>query len=269
MIESVISSSHHFYVIYIEASGIHSVNDLLDFIKEDKDVNKVHFIDDQNKFYYHAQIQLNYALGSENILQQNKAGVKNGKQYYWYDLYLGEVHLDGKKYFFLCYPYNRIGKILDEYFTASKLSKKVLKPDVNIVLDYMKNRGISGLTKTEIEGFLVDITKYSAEIKEEIHANRINIIGNDPLNSRVFDLLSQDDQISIEALSLRLKCVDQNQGTVELAFDRLGNFRFWLKRDAQSKVMPILPISMQFFTEIKALKESSYINSFTLLEDEQ
>jgi hypothetical protein len=219
---------------------------------------------DQN--FTFAQLALNRPYGTDSVTQ--KIEEENKSTIYLYDLYLGEVKSDRRSYFYLSYPYARLGKILDESFKG-KILKTIIKPVVPTVLHYMQNRGVIGLTKIEHDRLNIDITKYSAEITEEANANRINISGKNPLNSHVYDILNKDPQVFLKPISLKLKCIIDEVGMIELAFDKLGNMKFWLRQNGQQNILSILPTTLEFFSEIKALKGSPYINSLSLLEDEQ
>ncbi|KQM70355.1 hypothetical protein ASE74_23530 [Pedobacter sp. Leaf216] len=265
MIDSALSSSHFYYLVFLESEQLNSIGDVFNILKGNQDKEKIPSSSQQLPFY-HVQVEIARALGSESILSLNSSRSDGPINFFWYDFYIGQLRGVEKK-FFICYPYIKLGKYLDDCLTEAKIKRKVLKPSVERVLDYMKVNEL-GLNKTqaEQEGLLIEITKYSAAVKDD-SISRVNIAGSNPLSSRVYELLSQDSRIGIEPLSLKLNCSKDGQ-TLDLSFDKLGNLRFWLKRESESTISPIMITSFEYFDEIKAFEDSSYISKLTLLEDE-
>jgi hypothetical protein len=269
MITSSIASSHYYYIVYLQSDQFKNASDIVNCFDVKKEQEVESFPQNNIAYQYiHLQIELPKSYGAESILFNNKGQLKNGVQFYWYDLYIGEIELDGLTSHYICYPYTKLSTYIDDCFAKKGIKKRILKPDVNIVLAYMKDIAENKRQQISIANLNVEITKYSAEIKEEVNANKINIFGTNPLKSRVFKVLSSDSDIVIAPMSLKLLCTLLQVGVIELSFDRLGNFRFWLKKSGQQDALSVLPKSMEFFNLISALVYSSYINSYTLLEDE-
>ena len=268
MIPSAISFSHFFYLVFLESDQIKRIDDL---IKLFPDYNSGHKeqIEEESLAgtYYHLQLEIGKMLGTESVLLLNKSNLINSRQYFWYDFYVGEIFDGSKNTFFICYPYIKLGTYIDDFLLFHKIRRRILKPSVDEVLKHIQNNLAGENEDTGNPELTVEISKYSAEVKEDT-ANRINISGKNPLNSRVYQLLSNDDKISIEPLSLRLNCRTESN-TLDLSFDKLGNLRFWLKRNGTGDLVAIVSKSLIYLKGIDAFYESSFISKFTILEDEQ
>jgi len=265
MISSALSSSHFYYLVFLESDQIKSIQDIFAIFKGNQQKERINSGKNETSFY-HLQIEIGKALGSESVLSLNSSRSQDGISYFWYDFYIGEI-LNAKNQFIICYPYIKLGKYLDDRLNDAKIKRKILKPSVEKVLEYMKENEIDkNTTKAENQGLVVEITKYSAAVKDD-SISRVNIAGSNPLSSRVYELLSNDDRIGIEPLSLKLNC-SKDAENLDLSFDKLGNLRFWIKRDSEHNLNIVLNASHEYFGEISAFEESSYISKLTLLEDE-
>jgi len=268
MIESSIASNHYYYVFFFAAPKIKtlsSIPDLFDFEADHKIISS-----DKNRQweFCHFQLELDKMYGSEAVLVMNKS--KKKENYYWYDFYVGKIELEGKKYYYTCYPYSKLGKFLERSLREKSIQPVFYKPDLQGVLDYMKTRNNTGLSVIENAGFSADIVRYSGEVTEdETQANRVNIIGANPLKSKTYEILSRpENEIGIVTISLKLKCKQEKIGDIELSFDRLGNYRFWLRKFAQDTSIPVIPYAFKFLMEIAPLESSNFISQNTLLENE-
>lgn len=268
MIESIIASSHHYYVVFVESTQVKTLASLMKIFDSDPTFEYIKMDAPKQELPIHLQLEIDECYGSESLLQINKSRTRKGTTTYWYDFYIGKVPNQKNPIFYICYPYSRVARFLESSFDSNNISRHFYKPKVNKVLEFMKSRGTKDLLGLEKQGFELDITKYTAEIKDEANANKVNLIGDNPLDSRIFQLLENDKSITIEATALKLKCKNINIGELEMSFDRLGNYRFWLKRDLQKKSVPIISFLFQFFAEIDSLEQSRFISTRTLLEDE-
>lgn len=264
MKESVIASSHHFYVTFFDSPDIKSVSSLINLFTDKMNIEPVV---QKNKNQLHIQLLINERYGNERVLIGNQ--VKRGEKiYYWYDFYIGKLDTEEKKIFFICYPYNRMKHYLEDIFFENEITNVYHKPVVKTVLEYMKESDRSEATRLD-EGFSAQITKYTAQIKNSLESNRVNIIGQNPLNSKVFEILNKKGLgLTIKTTSLKLRCDKLDVGHIDLAFDRLGNFRFWIRRDAADIAIPMIPFAFDFFKNIDAIIEDEFISSQTLLEDD-
>ena len=264
-----LSSNHHYYVFFFESSKIKSLSAIPKLFDVRSDFKIIPIGKNKNLEFCHLQLELNKVYGSESVLQLNMSQTKKDGPFYWYDFYIGKIDISDKRYFFICYPYNKLGKFLENSFHAKSVQTTFYKPELEKVLDYMRSRNTKGLSKIEKQGFIADITRYSAEVKENDNtANRVNIIGENPLKSKTFDILNSADGITVETVSLKLRCKQLEIGEVELSFDRLGNYRFWLRRNSQNANVPVIPYAFKFLMEIAPLKATNFISSNTLLENE-
>jgi hypothetical protein len=262
MISSVIATSHFYYLALIGSDQLKEAKDLIKYFPDKTNFEELSTANPSLNFF-HVQAEIGQVLGSENLLLLNKSERSSElPAYYWYDFYLGDLEIQKKRYTFICYPYVRLSSYVDDFLLSNNINRKYLKPDVNLVLDYIK------LNPDQTQGsFRAEISKYSAAVKDD-SANKINILGNNPLNSRVYQLLSSDTKISIEPLSLKLKCSDE-KSTFDLSFDKFGNVRFWLKRYNSDQLYSLLSQTINYFQETKVLYESSFISKTSILEDEQ
>lgn len=267
MVKSLISSSHHYYLTFCEISQFRSLTKVQDIFPINPKSVSLNNAKIASESFYHLQEEIAGLYGSEVVLSANKSKERKGALHYWYDFYIGYADPD-RRIVFICYPYTKLSRFLESNFRRLSLKPVFYKASVLKVLDHMRNKGKRNLSRAERDGFEIDITKYTAEVKEEANANKVSLIGANPLNSRIFDVLNEDKSISIEATALKLKCFKAGIGEMELSFDRLGNFRFWLKRDAQMSTLPMIKSIFQFFTEISCLEKGQFLSSYSLLEDE-
>lgn len=263
MIDSVIATSHHYYVIYLRFKKSITFSDLLKCFTQNPLVKNSYSETAHN--LTHLQLELPYLLGIENVLQVNKGGFYDNKQHYWYDFYISNISSTNKSDYILCYPYTKLSDFIEYCFNQKVLEMLVLKPQVPELLNYLKDRG-KVPANIQKSGFVLDIIKYSAAINEEMNAKKLIIFGENPLESRVFEIVNNDSQLKVEPLSLRLKCSLNSSEILEISFDKLGNGRFWMKKNHQNNITTILPSVLQLFYEINGLKQSLYINSYSLLE---
>lgn len=273
MINSGISSNHHYYVFFFELTNMSSLSNIASIFDCESDF-EIFKVDSSSELdFCHLQLELDKIYGSEAVLLLNKNPKKKNpkdKFYYWYDFYIGSLYLDNKKIYYVCYPYSGLGKFLTTSFQAKSIKTVFFKPQLALVLEYMAHRNISGISIAEKNGFTADITKYAAQVKDdENKANKVTILGENPLKSKTFEILNRKDQgISIETVSLKLSCKQENVGEIELSFDKLGNYRFWLKKNAQEITIPSIPFAFKFLMEVAPLERSTFISSNTLLENE-
>ncbi|MCO5949098.1 hypothetical protein [Mucilaginibacter flavidus] len=270
MKSSILDSSHHFYILCFESQQIKNVDQIIDLIDDSKESAPI--ITSSNQFV-HLQVEIEKAYGSESLLEVNLHLDKDGKKLYTYDFYLGIQIINGKPLYFICYLYSKLGKYIDDCFAKRGIIKTVYKAKINALLQYMNQRIEKGYEAEEKEGLLISITRYAADVKEESNANKINIIGKNPLQSKIFDVLNNTEGITIEPVSLKLKCTETSSegitNSLPLAIDRLGNFRFWLYRNGQSNIIPLIQPTLQFFSEINALEDSTFVNTRTMLEEDE
>lgn len=269
MIDSVIASNHHFYVLFFESQKIKTLSSISSIFNNRSQYEIISIKKNRNLDFCHLQLELNKLYGTENVLKLNLSKNKKGGPFYWYDFYIGKIDLNEIRYFYICYPYNRLGKFLENCFHSKSIQTTFYKPKLEKVLAYMQDRSHIGISLMEKNGFNGDITRYSAVVSEaEDKANKINIIGQNPLKSKTFEILNAAEGISIETIALKLKCLQLDIGEIDLSFDRLGNYRFWLKRKAQGSSIPTIPFAFKFLMEIAPLESSEFISSNTLLENE-
>jgi hypothetical protein len=264
MIESPLATSHHFYLVFFDTFKDVPLSSLLSLFDAPKDHEKISLLENKKDFVLHFQLELKKAYGIESVLLANRNKKTGG---FWYDFYLGKSYESGTTYYYICYPYALLGKYIENAFIDKKVKRVFLKPQVKDVLSYMKKRQTKNRPKIDLHNLQTDIVKYSARVTEESNANRINIIGANPLDSRVFDILNKDDEIQIEPISLKIKCVKEEIGKIEISFDKLGNCRFWLTKDTEEK-FSLIPYLLKFYLSIGAIDKSSFISSYSLLEDE-
>ena len=259
MIDSKIATSHHYYVVYLRFEKQISLAELIKVLGKNEGVNE--YQQNNHAYYSHIQVELPEMLGIDSVMQPNK-GRFNNKQYYWYDLYLFPIKTSSTCDFFLCFPYNGMNDYIESAFNEYGISFTVLKPQMDAILSYMKKGGADApIHKT---GFNMEIIKYSASIQEEANAKKINIFGENPLNSKVFTLISQPGTgFTIEPLSFKLKCyTGMESGVLEISFDKQGNGRYWLRKSLIDHNMKILPVLFQLMQQISALRGSHFINSY-------
>lgn len=260
MIDSAIATSHHFYIIFIKGLPPKSLKKIISSIQVNKD-QEIHYIDKEKKqSYTHLQVELERAYGAIGLLNANKSRVINGQQAYWYDFYLGEFQSGNETMYYLAYPYSKIGKFLEA--RLSKIPDNIVYSKIKLlpVVDYMKKFKNSGKG-----GILIDIVKYAAEVKED--SNKISIVGRSPLTSNVLKAV-ESYGLKADPISVKLK-FSEELSSFEFAFDRLGNYRFWLKYKGENSTFTTLPKAYEFFKKSNTLEESNYISSYSLLEENE
>ena len=268
---SKIESNHHYYVFFFTSSEVSGVDDLVKIlnVKKSNHISLPNFSQEIGDIR-HVQIEIDDSLGSPNVLETHKTRAVNGKQYYAYDLYLGSFLLGNQTKLFIAYPYKSIDKYFRKNFPVIFSDSVFYKPDVNVVLDYIRNRPFKEGVGISYKKLSVDIIKYTAEINERIldNAKKMNLIGENPINSRVFEILINSDEVSINPLSLKLRCRHIDIGQIEVIFDRYGNYRFWIPKNEALEKVSMLSVMIHFFKEINALYESEYITSHNATTDD-
>lgn len=260
MINSSISSAHFFYLVFIKSEKIDSIKSLISGFKEKKQYKKILLGNVKDDSYTHLQIQIAKAYGSPLVLTANKAGIIEERQAYWYDFYIGEFQNETESLFYLMYPYSKMSKYIEKAISEVDRQATYIKPKLSSIIPYLKTFKNSNKLI-----YSVDIVKYSAEVKED--TNKISIVGSNPLNSNVLKALEANN-INFEATAVKLRyAIDPKN--IELAFDRLGNYRFWLKTEGQQAVFPIIPNAYDFFKKSKTLEDSFFISTYTLLEENE
>ncbi|MDF2190556.1 hypothetical protein [Paraflavitalea sp. CAU 1676] len=276
MIESIIATSHHYYLLFFESEKLRNWNSIPEVFDRHYECEVLSGSKSKGDGLFHMQMEFESPFGSETLLTSNISRKVKGSVYYWYDFYYGKVNPDSSVWF-LCFPYSKFSKYIEKSFKEKGIFPKFLKSNVPSVLSYLKDR-VNGERVTSIErkGFNIDITKYTAEVKESANANKVSLLGVNPLNSKIYDVLNSSTEISIEATALRVKCdllhkdIDKKgaKGQIELSFDRIGNFRFWLKRETYLEDLALLRYIYLYFSEIKSLEKSTFLSSQNLLDDE-
>jgi hypothetical protein len=264
MFDSILSNSHHYYVNFLHSTKIKSIKNFINLFHDDcqSEITKT-----KNQTIAHLQILIPKQYGSESVLLNNLIK-KEESNYFWYDFYIGEINLEGNKMFFICYPYNRLKNYLDDIFEQKHIQCVFYKPELVLVLDYMKSDDKPEANNLK-EGLIINITKFTASVTDDVNPHKVNISGENPLNSKVYKLICEDSSLITKTTSLKLKCLKTDYGELEISFDRLGNIRFWVGREAKEKPLEMLNIIFHFFKKIKSISESNYISSKTLLEDEK
>jgi len=266
MIDSVIATSHHYYVVYLNFEGITTSTDLIKCFTKNSIVKQYYHENCQN--YTHIQLELPYLLGIDSVLGLNKGRLYKDGQHYWYDLYLYEIKVGRKPCFFICYPYIKLNDFIEFCFNEVGANQSILKPQMGPLLDYMKIKG-NRPAAIHQSGFDLEIIKYSASITEEPNAKKINIFGENPLNSKVFEAITNEGSFKVEPMSLKLKTyMQKNADVLEISFDKFGNGRFWVRKKHIEFMMQMLPVILKLFIQIKGLQASGYFNNYNLLEFE-
>ena len=220
----------------------------------------------KTKQYYHVQVLINRRYGAENAIGGN--AVKKGEEtFYWYDLYVGKIDSEGRRIFFVSFPYFKLRRYFEKLFKGANIIPNYYKPQLVKVLDYMKSDN-RGATYDSKEKFSAEIIKYTAAILDSDNASKISLTGDSPLDSRAYAILSNDEKLKVNTTSLKLRCTKVDLGQLEISFDRLGNYRYWIKWKAANNTVPIVPYAFEFFKRLKALHVDEYIGNQTLLENE-
>lgn len=267
MIKSSISSAHFFYLIFIKSEKIHSIKELLLGFSEKKQSKKVFFDEDKTESYTHLQIEIPRPYGSPLVLLSNQSRVIAGRQAYWYDFYIGHFQ-DGKdSIYYMAYPYSKMGKYIENAISDVDRQATYSKLKLSTIVPFLKK-----MKKSNNDGSTINIIKYAGEVKED--DNRISIIGTktnlgkNPLNSAVLKAL-EDKNIVVTPIALKLGYTAVDGKSIQLAFDRLGNYRFWLKTNGQEDVLPAIPKAYGFFKSSNTMEDSLYISSYNLLEENE
>lgn len=259
MIESVLTSRHHHYVVFFKTESTTSVRKLFSYLKGEKQTKIQHHSKDKTSSHTHIQLEIDKVFGNPVFLAPNATGrMILTRPSYWYDLFMGEFIYENETIFFITYPYSKIGKSIELDFRMAGINAVYLKPQISKILPYLQRANYTPPLN-------VSIIKYSAEVKEDLH--KINIIGPNPLKSKVFLALDKA-KVKVDPIALKLRCT-LDAYSMELAFDRLGNYRFWLRNFDQINMLSILPSIYEFFQSVDSIEESIYISSYTLLEDNE
>lgn len=262
-IKSKIETNHNYYTIVFELDQTQNINKLIERFNFTIPPEPIELNNRKEKFF-HTELLSNELFSSESFLKENRVS-KAGKILYRYDLYIGELNLANKKVFFISFPYKALGKYIDANFLTKFFTRTFLIPDVDIILNYMKNKEKHELNYMEKFNYEVNITKYTAKIMESPNAKKVSLSGVNPLQSPVYDILSS--QIKVEPILLKLSCINRRIGELELSFDKYGNYRFWLFKDKKTETLSVLPYVINFFDTIKgALVNSNFITQKTFFE---
>jgi hypothetical protein len=270
MKDSIISSNHHYYVFFFQSTKIKNLSAIPILFDNKLGFEVVKFKKNRELDFIHLQIEINNCYGSPlllglNITRKNKSE----GNFYCYDLYIGKIEIEGQIYFYICYPYNRLGKYLEKNFHGKSVQTIFYKPGLEKVLEYMQQRSNKGLSRMEKSGFNANIVRYSAKVKDDQSAaNKVSIVGENPLKSITYEILKADDRIKIETRTLKLRCKQMDLGELEFSFDRLGNYRFWLKVSEFDSNVPMVPFAFKFLMEVAPLEKSNFISTNTLLEND-
>ncbi len=259
MIDSTIASLHHYYVVFVKGENIRSLQTLVSLFPKDSRQESIKV--PGRRSFIHIQCEIKRRYGSQAILELNKSKIEDNSQYYWYDFYVGAVEDGQDKVFYICYPYLKLGGYIDKMLKNSTLKMLIFKPVLSLVLKYMKDNKGSVVKGT----ILAEIIKYGAQINDE--GTIISISGRNPLQSSVYRELEGIKKLNIEPVKLKLKCTNTAVGDIEVSFDRLGNYRYWIGAYNESSTTAMLPDVFNFFKAAKALNEETYINQFSMLEN--
>nr|WP_321406239.1 hypothetical protein [uncultured Carboxylicivirga sp.] len=266
MNNSVIASNHHFYLVLFELNELSTCEELLNAIQ----IENYTLLENENEKLtknkiFHFQKKFKGALGSIDLLIGNKMDKEPNpdKAYYLYDLYCGKTNVifasDKKDCFFICFPYKALQSII---FDRNTFKNSIFYiPSVPVMLKHFQNGKMAPI-QNEIDSSII---KYSADIVDEANADNVSIIGKDPLNSSIFKLMIESDEIDIEVSSLKLNCTwkeDYNY-SFNLLFDRLGNYRFWIPKNKQKSTLPMLEKTFTLFSEINGIEQTERLSKYT------
>lgn len=274
MINSSIASSHYYYIMLFKNHSLKS-NDLMTLFGDEK--HKRQIVGDAKITHTQKVYEYRSKLGSLSLLGKKENQVED-KNEFWYDYYLGSMTLGEDDLFFISFPY----KTMQERITKLPQFKKSLYyvPHVPKILERMEEKQgkeIVGEVKNEI-------TKYTALVKETKKAERIHILGQNPLDSSIYQKIKAIDGVKVRASSLKLKCTHESLGHIEVTFDKYGNFRFWLPREtAEEEILKrglklaeteyvqalnMIPVLYQTFYDLGFLDTTEELSSYNTLEDE-
>ncbi len=263
---SLIASAHHYYVIFFRNEMRLKEAKLFQLFGVPKREKKV-VVDKAHSLYYiHFQIELQRAYGAPSMMSLSPSAGADNKPSYWYDVYAANFEHGGEFFTFIAYPYVQMGKLFEKYFDYLPSLTTFFKPKLTPVFELMKDA--KGIIQFLENAASVSVTKYSAQVKEQKAATKINIQGDNPLESEVFRIIDTMSTVQLETASLRLQCYRKERGILDLAFDRLGNYRIWIKRDGQDEALSLLSTVFQFFKDKGTLEQSNFITQVSLLEND-
>jgi hypothetical protein len=264
MNNSSISSAHHYYLVFTKPEVNYTLNEVYNEFC-DKGFSEL-ILKSPEAEIYHVQKRYNSKFGSSILLFSNK-DIEN-PNLVWYDFYIGMLKHGSDQVYFICYPYKNIQKeVLKSNFLSNTL---FYLPNVENVLNYFKHRSNQeNLAPTDKEDdFISEIVKYTAELKDDANADRINIIGNNPLNSSIYKFIEANSSISIKHSSMKLKCIRLALGSIDLLFDRHGNFRFWIPKNTIEQTLVMISSVFTFFSEIDAFNLGRELSSYSTIDKE-
>ena len=262
MHNSIISSAHHYYSLLLRIDQIKDKS----FIKTVLSSYKNSSIISSEFRIYHLQEQINKTYGSEEYLERNKV-TKNGIDMYWYDFYLGLVELDNIEHIYLCYPYKALEVHLQKKFPTLFQNSVYYVPDVNLVLEHTKkNSAFNTINKnTEV---LVDVIKYSAEVLGQDNTDKVNLVGSNPQDSEIYAKLNELFAMYPSSVKLRFSKNDLKKNKqLDLIFDRLGNFRFWIPKNQIENSIESLSIAFQYLAAINSLKKAIKLSKYQIIDE--
>lgn len=262
-----LDSRHFFYVAFFEAPKIKSLNSLIEIFGKNKKAETFDFrAGDDNAIRLAVPLELAY--GEDSVMEASRITIR-GKEYYLYNFYMTRQVVDRKTIYSISFPYKALSNYIEERFFENDIERVYHVPVVENILDHIRYRGENGLSRKEKQGYLFDIIKYSARVKESATAKKVSLAGESPLNSTIYDVLSRDTRFKIIPLAMKLKSVYSKIGEFELSFDKLGNYRFWLRRDAQPVALPMLTHTFEYLWETGSVGTSEIMASKSYLEDDE
>lgn len=287
MIDSAISTQHHFWILVFKTHSQTTINKLVDSFSESTEYCEMIF-KNKRSINFHCQRKIKISnkreVGMGEFLLKNKT---EDPSEFWYDFYIGEFDLDKTKLNYLCYPYKALERKIKltiapwAFGTAS-----YYVPQIEEILSQMQTKKGSDrftyIPKNLL--FTTDIVKYVANVSDRDvvgSADKVQITGKNPLESKVFkELYKRPNEFGISTSSLKLRCKlhkipDENNkstldGEIGLLFDHLGNYRFWIPIETKyfnkSKTLKMINLVINFFNEINGLSiedETSSLEDIT------
>lgn len=275
MVDSSISSSHYYYIALFDNTVV-SKADLVNLYNSKN--SKRSIVGGQEIIHTQKIYSYSRSLGSLDLLTKRSNKDEGTDSDFWYDYYIGEVLLKGKKLLFVCFPYKK----MQTWLVKNPLFKNALYyvPHVPRILERMEEQ--KGQEKIgEIKN---EITKYTALVKETKKAERIHILGRNPLDSSIYESIKGISGIKVRASSLKLKCSHDKKGQIEVSFDKYGNFRFWLPRERSQEelveldlqetdteyvqALNMIPTLYKTFDSLKFLDTTNKLSTYNTLEEE-
>jgi len=257
--ESLIASSHHYYVMFLTIEDDPGIDEIAQLIGKRYKGKRL------SNTIRQTRLSLDEPLGSLSLLVHNKQQASNNTIKYFYDIYIG--NLKKKKSYFLCYPYSSLSKNILEILKGLHTKIYFYAGNVEKVVSFVK-QNLIGQSETALYGpYTLSIVKYSAEVAEESNAKVVSLTGISPINSNIYDVLNSSASITLTPISLKMSCINTSdkREAIELAFDKLGNYRFWLKRNAQLDVLPLLNLVFSFLSELDAFDYATRLSSSTII----